>query len=270
MSKFYKGNNDIVFKTIFCKKNNRHLLKSLVKEALKLDDIEIIDVSIPELPKEIIKSKKRSVDLVIRSDGKIINIEINNYDDRTHNRRLFGYLANIYVNEIKEGEDYSSMSECIQINLSNSKASLVKDCDIYNMTGKKYHQQFVDNFTIYEFNITKLKETCYNEYKLLQILDCNLEELDSYKGDKDMEKLKDEIKRLNKDSQFVELMSEEEEERKYINTVKKIEYNKGIEQGESQKTRDIAKKLLSEKIDVKTISVVTGLSKEEVEKIANI
>ena len=44
-----------------------------------------------------------------------------------------------------------------------------------------------------------------------------------------MEKLKEEIKKLNKDSKFVELMSEEEEERKYINTVKKIEYNSKIE-----------------------------------------
>lgn len=80
-----------------------------------------------------------------------------------------------------------------------------------------------------------------------------------------MEKLKEEIKKLNKDSKFVELMSEEEEERKYINTVKKIEYNKGVEQGILKTARN----LLDLGIPVEDIVKATGLTEKDIEKINN-
>ena len=220
MSKFYRGMNDVVFKTIFSKESNRYLLKRLLRETLKLSDIEILDVGIEELPKNIIKSKKRTVDLVIKSKGKIINVEINTYDDKTYHRISFSYLANLYVNGLKEGQDYSSMEEYIQINISTKEASISKDYDIYKVTGERYRQEFIDNFKIYEFNTTNLKEKWYNEYRFIQLLDCDEEEIEKYQGDEEMEKLGEEIKRLNKNPEFVELMSEEEEYEKYINTEK--------------------------------------------------
>ena len=262
MAKFYKGTNDTVFKTIFG--NNKYLLKKLLESALKLDDIEILDVKIPELPKSKIRSKKRILDVVIKSKGKIINIELNSYQDATFKRRNFSYLANLYINGLKEGEDYDHMEDYIQINISTDQASMISDYDIYKVTGKRYHQEYVDNFTIYEFNVTKMKETCYNEYRLLQLLDCDREELDRMSiGDKDMEELSKEIKGLNEDSEFIEFLTAEEEEEKYLNTVKNLEYQKGMDEGIEQ----VAKNMLNKGMDKKDISELTGLSLSQIEKI---
>ena len=80
-----------------------------------------------------------------------------------------------------------------------------------------------------------------------------------------MEKLCKEVERVNSNEDFIQLMSAEEEERKYLNTIKKLECNSGVEQN----TKDIALKMLESKLDIDMISKITGLTKEEVEKLKN-
>lgn len=48
MRKFFKAKNDIMFKAIFCKEENRDLLKRLLEEAIKTE-IEILEVNVSEL-----------------------------------------------------------------------------------------------------------------------------------------------------------------------------------------------------------------------------
>lgn len=50
------------------------------------------------------------------------------------------------------------------------------------------------------------------------------------------------------------------EEGKYLNTVKNLEYQKGMEQGIEQ----VAKKIIHKGIDKKEISELTGLSIEDI------
>ena len=111
-------------------------------------------------------------------------------------------------------------------------------------------------------------EKCYNDYNFLQSLHYDEEELkEKCVGDKDMEKLSKEIERVNSDSDFIQLMSAEEEERKYINTIKKLEFEQGIEQGSLNEKKDIALKMLEKGLDIASISVITGLTKEELIKL---
>ncbi len=78
-----------------------------------------------------------------------------------------------------------------------------------------------------------------------------------------MDKLKKEAIKVNSDDEMIRLMSDEDEERLYVNTLKEI----GKEEGVKEYTIEIVKKMLEENIDVSTISRVSGLSKEEIEKI---
>ena len=78
-----------------------------------------------------------------------------------------------------------------------------------------------------------------------------------------MDKLKKEAIKVNSDDEMIKLMSDEDEERLYVNTLKEI----GKEEGIKEYTIEIVKKMLEENIDVSTISRVSGLSKEEIEKI---
>ena len=78
-----------------------------------------------------------------------------------------------------------------------------------------------------------------------------------------MDKLKKEAIKVNSDDEMIKLMSDEDEERLYVNTLKEI----GKEEGVKEYTIEMVKKMLEENIDVSTISRVSGLSKEEIEKI---
>ena len=78
-----------------------------------------------------------------------------------------------------------------------------------------------------------------------------------------MAKLKNEAIKVNNDDEIVKLLSDEDEERLYINTMKAW----GKEEGVKENTIEMVKKMFKENIDISTISRVSGLSKEEIEKI---
>ena len=104
------------------------------------------------------------------------------------------------------------------------------------------------------------------------MIDMTYEELLKVKGDKLMEKLKDEAIELNNDDDFVKLMSDEEEERllknSYIQEGIEQGIEKGIEQGIEQQTIELTKNMLKKNIDINQISEITGLSTDEITKIA--
>ena len=100
------------------------------------------------------------------------------------------------------------------------------------------------------------------------MIDMSYEELSKVKGDKLMEKLKDEAIELNNDDDFVKLMSDEEEERLLKNSYIQEGFEQGIEQGIEQQTIELTKNMLKENIDINQISKITGLSTDKITKIA--
>ena len=100
------------------------------------------------------------------------------------------------------------------------------------------------------------------------MIDMTYEELLKVKGDKLMEKLKDEAIELNNDDDFVKLMSDEEEERLLKNSYIQEGFEQGIEQGIEQQTIELTKNMLKKNIDINFISEITGLSTDEITKIA--
>ena len=104
------------------------------------------------------------------------------------------------------------------------------------------------------------------------MIDMTHEELLKVKGDKLMEKLKDEAIELNNDDDFVKLMSDEEEERLLKNSYIQEGFEQGIEQGIKegieQQTIELTKNMLKKDIDISKISEITGLSSDEITKLA--
>ena len=87
--------------------------------------------------------------------------------------------------------------------------------------------------------------------------------LNTYWSDKHMAKLKNETIKVNNDDEIVKLLSDEDEERLYINTMKAW----GKEEGVKENTIEMVKKMFKENASIDFISRVSGLSKEEIEKI---
>ena len=108
------------------------------------------------------------------------------------------------------------------------------------------------------------------------MIDMTYEELLKVKGDKLMEKLKDEAIELNNDDDFVKLMSDEEEERLLKNSYIQEGFEQGIEkgieqgikEGIEQQTIELTKNMLKKDIDISKISEITGLSSDEITKLA--
>ena len=209
----------------------------------------------------------------------LINVEINTYVSNSLRRRNAGYIFKKYSELTRMGDSYNSMPMVIQINLSDLNNKEI--CYKYSLYDKTNNKTYIDNLEIYEYNITKIKEMCYNKpsrYKLLSLLDCDLEELNALKGDDKVERIKEEIKYLNEDPEFVRYMSDEDEARLLKNTLKTDAYEDGIQKGiEQQKGLNeqelkqqklsIAKAFKENNVSIDIIIKSTGLTENEINSI---
>ena len=93
----------------------------------------------------------------------------------------------------------------------------------------------------------------FNEDELLNLKDC----------DKFMDKIKNDITSLNKDDDFYQFMTDEEDQRRMLNSLVDDSFDKGVKKANV----DIAKKMIEKDIDFKTISEITGLSIDEINKL---
>ena len=268
--KFFTAKNDNVFKAIFCNENNTFLLKTLIERCLKIK-IEIIEIHAPEKIKENIYAKGQILDVLVKVDNRLINIEVNSgFYDGVH-RRNFGYAGSKYSEEVKIGENYLDMNEVIQINFTWGLPRKYLILGEYLLVDKKTEIKFVDNFSIFEYNMDKIRELWYSgdkEYEFLAILDFNKEELKKIgKGDEYMSEFKKKIESLNDNREYKEFLTAEEDMKKTNNTFKEIGRREGFEDGKVLEKIEIAKKLLNKNMDIKEIAEVTGLSLEKIQKL---
>ncbi len=296
--KYYNGLNDIVFKNTLCVEEHKGLLKWLLESCLdiKIDNLILKD---KELSKKTKYSKGRVVDLLIESDNKMFNVEINNRPHDYNNDRNLGYLANLYGKSIDKSNDYKKINSCIQLNITSGKKDIeLKSKYLLVDTLNESKNIWTDNFIIYEINVDLLKKLYYNKdiksinkYKPVIMLTLNKEELEEFSlGDERIMEYKDKVNELNSDDDFVTFISREEDQEKTENALRTIISEKNEElknsreelksKNEELKSKDEklktqkaklniehARKMKEKNIDLNTISEITGLTIEEIEKL---
>lgn len=148
---------DIIFKKIFTE--NEDMLHSFVASMLDIPQESISEIKItnPELPPETLAGKFSRLDLSLKVDDKLVNVEIQVKNDADYRDRTLFYWAKLYSSELKSGEDYSELKQTITINIIN-----------FNMfSGKDYHTEiaamikgteevFSDKFSIHFFELKKV------------------------------------------------------------------------------------------------------------------
>ena len=282
--KYYNGLNDIVFKNTLCVEEHKGLLKWLLESCLdiKIDNLILKD---KELSKKTKYSKGRVVDLLIESDNKMFNVEINNRPHDYNNDRNLGYLANLYGKSIDKSNDYKKINSCIQLNITSGKKYIeLKSKYLLVDTLNESKNIWTDNFIIYEINVDLLKKLYYNKdiksinkYKPVIMLTLNKEELEEFSlGDERIMEYKDKVNELNSDDDFVTFISREEDQEKTENALRTIisekneELKNSREELKTQKTKlniEHARKMKEKNIDLNTISEITGLSIKEIEDL---
>ena len=273
MNKKYNGMNDIIFKNTFYIEKNKDLLKWLIESCLdmKIDELELKD---RELIKDnkIIKSKV--VDTIIKTNGKVFNVEINNGESEQFIRdRNLGYLASIYSNALNTSENYVLQPISVQINLT-SKNNKIHEVSKY-MLKSEYGEFWSEKFIIYEFNVDKLKKTYYNKTKvekerfkpLIMLISSN-EELEKLcNGDERVKRYKDRVEELNDDPEYTILMSDEEDDKKlkatreYLEKLRDQEYNE-----KNKKLDERIKEVEKKEQEVEKKEQEVEKKKQEVEK----
>ncbi|MBQ8568379.1 MAG: Rpn family recombination-promoting nuclease/putative transposase [Oscillospiraceae bacterium] len=148
---------DVIFKTLFTQ--NQDLLYSFISSMLDipLESISEITVTNPELTPETISGKFSRLDLSMKVDDRLVNVEIqvkseNDYCDRT----LF-YWAKLYTSELKSGDDYSELKKTITINIINF--NMFDSCDYHTEIAaviKGTDKIFSDKFGIHFFELKKV------------------------------------------------------------------------------------------------------------------
>jgi len=111
--------NDVMFKALFVR--NPDLLKSFLIAALKLDSDSVTNITIrnPELTPTYYAGKLTRLDILLETDGKVINIEMQVAKKTDYRERALFYWARMYNDELKEGEKYDETGRCICINILN-------------------------------------------------------------------------------------------------------------------------------------------------------
>ena len=277
--RYYTATTDAAFKSIFCNKINKDILIGMLEETLKTK-VTIKKMIPSENLKTRLDNRNKTLDVVIETDKGIINVEVNCGTYNHLHRRNAAFIFERYSADVKEGSSYSKMNNIIQINLTDKMSDKKEAVSVYKLLNVETGEEFIDNLTIYEFNLPKIKKSCYNEYKLLAALCSNKDELEVLcKGDKLMEKFERAINALNEDEQFCNMMDQEEEAEKLQNTLideaKEESFAEGHSEGiatgraegRTEEKVEIAKNMLNLNVDLETISKSTGLSSEAIEEL---
>ena len=275
--KYYTCRSDKAFKYLFLNEKNKNILKELLEFILK-EKIDKITLLPTERIENTLKTRNKTVDALVQIKGKIIGIEMNSIDYSGLRSRNMAYLANIYSSYTERGNEYNEDQLILQINFTygmmhkkegNDKEK-IREYYVQDKEGKKY----VKNLKIIEINMDYFVNMWYTQdkkeiekYKYLIMLDLKEEELKKLSKDKVVEEYMEKLNSLNKDPIFKKLMTDEEDRKKYENTIKRNAKEEGINEGIIERNIEITKSMLEENIPIEQISKITGLTKEEIESL---
>ena len=148
---------DIIFKKIFTE--NKDMLTSFISSILDIpiESISEIEITNPELPPETLSGKFSRLDLSMKFDGRLVNVEIQVKNDPDYRDRTLFYWAKLYSSELKSGEDYSELKQTITINIINF--NMFEGADYHTEVAamiKGTNEVFSDKFSIHLFELKKI------------------------------------------------------------------------------------------------------------------
>ncbi|MFR5856965.1 MAG: PD-(D/E)XK nuclease family transposase [Bacilli bacterium] len=243
----YTAKNDRLFKTVASNKYGKEILEALLSTIFN-EKVEVLEFIPVELALDTESERKKTLDVLVRVDNKIINVEMNAQGlSEIVKIRNLSYLCKMFSNNITKGEGIDVETKFLQINL------------IYNykkakrLMNKAYLKDedgiYTENFGTWNVYMEKAEEICCNNeeerkrLRYLLMLNMTPEELkDFFPEDEIIKKFQGEIMRLNSDTKFIREISEEEEKNNAI------------------------KNLLKIKTPIKTIAIATNLTEEEVKE----
>ena len=148
---------DIIFKKIFTE--NEDMLQEFLADILDIpsESIQKIVITNQEIPPETSDGKFSRLDLNLKVEDKLINVEIQLKGDNDYRDRTLFYWAKLYTSELKSGETYSQLKKTICINIINFNMFDRNDYHTEIVTSiKDTGEIFSDKFSIHFFELKKV------------------------------------------------------------------------------------------------------------------
>ena len=273
--KLLKPKYDIVFQALF-QENKENITESLISDILG-EKIEIIDIKADNtLIKKYPTDKTGRLDLKTKfKNGTICQIEMQMSDEHNTVQRMLWYWSKTYVEQIKRGDLYKDLKKTIGIIITNYE---IKELDgiedlstKWQITETKSGERLLtDDLELRIIEIPKAKRILEKEEHnriaqwLTFIDDPNTERV---------EKIMRENEEVKKAKNVLHIMSEDEELQRLAELKEKWDLDErsarqsALDEGEEKAKKEIAKKMKEEKITIEQICRITGLSKEEIDKL---
>lgn len=274
-----KGTNDKVFKNLVNDVHNRRYLAKLISLSTGID----YDYLVSNMRLFSNNTQEGSVfehfnkqDVIVTLHDMRIDIEmsINNkdYNIIKNQSTAFKLAGNTYKTGNKYNESHIFYQICIENYELYHNNLLITEVDLVDVSSGNY--QIVNKFyKEFHINLNNLSDECYN----------NLSESDKYfklltldkeddlkllsKGDEIMESAADKIVDLSSDPGFISELEKQQVHEYAMNYALEKAEERGKQSGVDERNIEIAKKSLEQNIDIKTISLITGLTVEEIEKL---
>lgn len=263
----HTGIHDVMFKHLLSGEYGYELLCKIFNQICPEYDLkpeEIISLN-TEL-NDYIELKSVRLDILFSFRNVKVNIE----SQRTKPEYDFPYRVDLYTSKLQNtsesrGENYGEKRPVIVISicgfdaLDNGKwMTIIKPLDVEDLNGFCY--TWKTNIFIQLPFIDKCGKMWIKEF--FKMMSSHYP--DEYKGrDETMDNTIKEIKRLNTNKETLDEIARYEDAYESYHADMKISYKKGI----AEEKISTAKKMKELHLDIETIISVTGLTKEEIEKL---
>ena len=282
----YPPKMDIIFQAIFGEVGSENITKDFLEKILKRKIEKISLDKNPILRRELKDDKLGVLDVVTELDGKEkCNIELQLIDKNNIIERMLYYWSKMYTRQIKAGDNYNKLEKTIVILIADFNIKGLEEVE-YHSTWKIIETNSVKKLILtdkFELDIIELSKIKGRENEKDQLLDwlIFLENPESERVARKMEEnenLKEAVEKLDRISEDEKMQRIIELREKAIRDEHAIYakgvddgIEKGFEEGKNKGAKEeklqIAKNMLKEKASIEFIIKVTGLTKEEIEKL---
>ena len=281
---------DVVFQMLFgevgSEKITQDFLSAILKEKIETISLDQNIVLRRELP----KGKMGIVDVLAKiNDNEFCNVEMQMADKKNMIKRMLYYWARQYAKEIGKKEEYKELKRTIVVLIANFEFDKLRELGVHSRWKiiEEERRKIVLTEDL-EFNIIEVpkmyKEKQARDEKLIEwlkfLVNPESKEVQGYmKKNENMKEAREKLDKMSKDEK-VRRMAElrqkalmDEREAEYTGYINGLEdgikqgMKQGLEQGIGQGYREIAKKMKGKGKDINEIIELTGLSKEEIEKL---
>ena len=278
----YSIKNDVIFKELFSKIGNECFLHEFLENILNIKINKLKIVKDAALTREIVSGKYGILDIKVTvNDDTLINIEMQNIDNRNMIKRMMYYSSKLISSQLFSGDDYSKLKNVISIAILNYNLSEISLQNYLNesiiVSKNNRFNKITDMQRLIIIELPKFRKSTIS-------LDNKIEQWLLFLDGTDERRIKEVMERntlIKKAHQESCYLTGRERKRRLAELREKYELDlnslkayardegiqegliegvqKGIEKGTKKEKITTAKMMLKENLSVSLISKITGL-----------